>query len=236
MKVRLNAVARTALNLARGKLNPVSTAPQTKWMPLEVESLRKLYADHQNSEIADRLGRTLSQIQTKAYQLGLKKSEAFLATQAAQLAASGSASRFLPGHRPWNAGMKGLPTRGGAAQTQFKKGQKPHSWLPVGSERTSQDGYLQRKVTDSGYPPRDWIGVHILLWEEHYGPVPTGYCVCFKDGAKANITLANLELLSRAERMRRNSIHRYPVELKSAIKAVRKLERAIQEVEREKQD
>ncbi|HHG6032379.1 TPA: HNH endonuclease signature motif containing protein, partial [Pseudomonas aeruginosa] len=137
---------------------------------------------------------------------------------------------------PWNCGMKGLPARGRSSETQFKKGQKPHTWLPVGSTRVSADGYLQRKISDTGYPPRDWKGMHILLWEEHFGPIPTGHCVCFKDNNKQNVVIDNLELITRAERMRRNSIHRYPPELKSAIRVISKLKRTIQEVEHEKQD
>ena len=61
-------------------------------------------------------------------------------------------------------------------------------------------------------------------------------CVCFKDGNKTHIALNNLELLTRAERMRRNTIHRYPEELKSAIRAIGKLKRTIREVENEEQD
>lgn len=78
--------------------------------------------------------------------------------------------------------------------------------------------------------------MHVLLWEEHHGPVPINMCVCFKDGNKAHIALNNLELLTRAERMRRNTIHRYPEELKSAIRAIGKLKRTIREVEHEEQD
>lgn len=128
--------------------------------------------------------------------------------------------------------MKGLPARGRSSETQFKKGQKPHTWLPVGSTRVSADGYLQRKISDTGYP-RDWKSIHILLWEEHVGPIPTGHCVCFKDNNKQNVVIDNLELITRAERMRRNSIHRYPPELKSAIRVISKLKRTIQEVEHE---
>ena len=127
---------------------------------------------------------------------------------------------------------EGLPARGRSSETQFKKGQKPHTWLPVGSTRVSADGYLQRKISDTGYP-RDWKSIHILLWEEHVGPIPTGHCVCFKDNNKQNVVIDNLELITRAERMRRNSIHRYPPELKSAIRVISKLKRTIQEVEHE---
>ncbi|MCS8378253.1 HNH endonuclease, partial [Pseudomonas aeruginosa] len=99
--------------------------------------------------LAARLNKTLQQICSKAYRLGLKKSPEF---------------------------SKKIRQDWGSA-TRFKKGQKPHTWLPVGSTRISADGYLQRKISDTGYPPRDWKGIHILLWEEHFGPIPTGHCV-----------------------------------------------------------
>ncbi|MER0831564.1 HNH endonuclease signature motif containing protein, partial [Pseudomonas aeruginosa] len=180
--------------------------------------------------LAARLNKTLQQICSKAYRLGLKKSPEFSKKIRQDW---GSATRFKKGNTPWNCGMKGLPARGRSSETQFKKGQKPHTWLPVGSTRVSADGYLQRKISDTGYPPRDWKSIHILLWEEHVGPIPTGHCVCFKDNNKQNVVIDNLELITRAERMRRNSIHRYPPELKSAIRVISKLKRTIQEVEHE---
>lgn len=121
-------------------------------------------------------------------------------------------------------------------ETQFKKGSKPRNWLPIGSLRLSKEGYQQRKVTDTGYQPRDWVAVHKLHWEEHHGPVPSGHCLCFRDANKQNIELANLELITRAERMRRNTIHRFPPELKDTIRQLNKLKRAISEASDEKQN
>jgi hypothetical protein len=77
--------------------------------------------------------------------------------------------------------------------------------------------------------------VHILLWQEHNGQVPAGHCVCFVDGNKQHVALDNLELITRAERMRRNTIHRYPPELKDAIRTVAKLKRTIKEIERDEE-
>lgn len=71
--------------------------------------------------------------------------------------------------------------------------------------------------------------VHVLLWEEYNGKVPSNHAVVFKDGNKQNITIENLELVTRAELMRRNTIHRYPVELKQAIRLTNKLRRTINE-------
>lgn len=125
---------------------------------------------------------------------------------------------------PWNKGMKGLQT--GGRETQFKPGSRPHTWKPIGSERTV-DGYLQRKVTDTGYPPRDWQPVHVLLWVEHRGPVPAGHAVRFKDGDRTHIAIDNLELISRAQLMRRNTLHNLPPELVETIRARSALVRRI---------
>lgn len=51
--------------------------------------------------------------------------------------------------------------------------------------------------------------------------------MAFRDGDRRNVTLDNLECVSRAENMRRNTIHRYPPELKQAIRAVAKLRRTL---------
>ena len=48
---------------------------------------------------------------------------------------------------------------------RFKPGNRPWTHRPVGAQRITKDGYLQRKVSDTGYTPRDWTGEHILMWE-----------------------------------------------------------------------
>ncbi|MFP6355994.1 HNH endonuclease signature motif containing protein [Pseudomonas aeruginosa] len=230
----LSNIAYEALVRARRKFsNREERCIRETWTAEQELVLLRLYPDMPNEVLAARLNKTLQQICSKAYRLGLKKSPEFSKKIRQDW---GSATRFKKGNTPWNCGMKGLPARGRSSETQFKKGQKPHTWLPVGSTRVSADGYLQRKISDTGYPTRDWKSIHILLWEEHVGPIPTGHCVCFKDNNKQNVVIDNLELITRAERMRRNSIHRYPPELKSAIRVISKLKRTIQEVEHEKQD
>ncbi|HHO8044243.1 TPA: HNH endonuclease signature motif containing protein, partial [Pseudomonas aeruginosa] len=194
----LSTLAYEALVRARRKFsNREERCIRETWTAEQELVLLRLYPDMPNEVLAARLNKTLQQICSKAYRLGLKKSPEF---------------------------SKKIRQDWGSA-TRFKKGQKPHTWLPVGSTRVSADGYLQRKISDTGYPPRDWKSIHILLWEEHVGPIPTGHCVCFKDNNKQNVVIDNLELITRAERMRRNSIHRYPPELKSAIRVISKLKR-----------
>lgn len=50
-----------------------------RWTDQEVAQLRALYADHDNLEIARRLGRTVTSVANKANQLGLRKSPELLA-------------------------------------------------------------------------------------------------------------------------------------------------------------
>lgn len=152
-----------------------------------------------------------------------------------------SKGQFVKGITPWNKGLKGsreawnkgLTNVTGhhpnTRKTQFKKGFTPHNHRPIGSERES-DGYLYRKVSDNRNPPKaDWKMVHVLLWEEHHGKVPKKHTVVFKDGNRKNITIDNLELVSRAELMRRNSIMRFPKELRQVIRLNHKLRRTLNE-------
>ncbi len=201
--------------------------------------LKQQYPHVATAKIAASLGRSLVRVYSKAAALGLKKSEEYLASpDACRLRRGdnvGASRRFLPGHVPVNKGVKGWDAGGRSHETRFKPGQRGSNWVPIGSERL-MDGYLQRKVSDTGYPPRDWKAVHVLLWEQHYGPVPPGYAISFIDGDKRHIDLTNLVMLSRRELMLRNTIHRYPPELRQAIRLVGKLNRAIKRADREEQD
>ncbi len=105
---------------------------------------------------------------------------------------SGVESKFKKGHTPFNKGKKGL---GGWKPTQFKKGNRPHNYLPVGTERVNGDDYVDIKIAD----PNKWRGKHILIWEEHNGTVPKGHAVIFGDGNNRNFDIGNLILVSRQQ-------------------------------------
>jgi|SRR5271170_1603587 len=208
------------------------------WQERELDLLRTQYADTPTKEVSSTIGRSEASVSGRAAILGLKKSATYLAgPKACRLRRGdnvGAACRFLPGHVPAN---KGLHRPGFApgkmAQTQFKPGAKPHTWKPIGSTRLSKDGYLQCKVSDTGYPPRDWVGAHILIWQKAHGPVPKGFAVAFKDGKKAHLDLDNFELISRRELMRRNTIHNYPPELAEVIRLGASLKRQIRKIDEE---
>lgn len=194
--------------------------PKTAWTDDMVATLTARYPHEKTLSISEFLGVTLSGAYQKAAKLGLKKSPEYLASEdACRLRRGGNIGaqyRFAKGNQPFNKGRKGISYPGCAA-TQFKAGQHPHTWTPIGTDRLSKEGYLQVKLTDTGITRHDYVAVHHLVWELHHGDIPDGYRVTFKDRNKQNITPANLELVSIADMMRRNTRHNYPKELSDLI-------------------
>lgn len=214
--------------------------PRQLWSEEDIAWLVALYPDIRTDMVAEALGRRLNQCHGMANKLGLKKSAEYLASpDACRLRRDdnpGIPYRFKPGIVPWNKGTH-FTAGGRSAETRFKKGQRPHTWKPIGSLRTSKEGYLQRKMTDTGYPPRDWVSLHVLLWCERHGPVPAGHKLRFRNGDKTDIRLDNLELVTDAENMRRNSYHtNYPPEIRQAIQLRGALVRKINRRKKHEQD
>ena len=187
------------------------------WTEQERQMLTALYPDTPTDQIASRIGLPIVKIHSQADRLGLKKSAEYLAGPYAQRISSAvrkgsERTQFKPGHQTWNKGTH-FVSGGRSVETQFKPGQKPHTWNPIGHERKTKEGYLQRKVTDTGITRSDYVLVHHLIWAEDGREIPKGFALIFKDGNKENITLENLDLINRADLMRRNSIHNYPKEI-----------------------
>lgn len=195
------------------------------WTAEQVALLTELYPTTRTLDLVPLLGRSERVIFQKANGLGLKKTAERLAeARRFKNGESNKATQFKKGHATWNAGMKGWQAGGKAKETQFKRGHKPHGWHPIGFERVSKDGYLQRKLTDTGVTRRDFVAVHHIVWREAGREIPSGHALIFKDGNKRNFDFSNLELVSRAELMRRNSIHRHGPE----IAALHQLRGAVQ--------
>lgn len=103
---------------------------------------------------------------------------------------TGFTGHFPKGYRSTHCWKKGEHA---GAKTEFKPGNAPHNQAPVGTIVKRTDGYLQKKIAE----PRTWRLLHLLVWEEHHGPVPPGMCVAFRDGNRANCDINNLRLIHR---------------------------------------
>lgn len=226
-------MGRTRYSL-RGRATKLGIKTGYFWADAEIQAFTRLYPDTESKDLAQRFGRNVLAVYNLAERLGLKKSPAYLKRIQERtnrnLEEHGKAYRIQPGNTPWNKGLAGWCAEGCTA-TQFKPGNRPHGWKPLGSERISKDGYVERKVTDL-QGVKNYRAVHLILWEAANGPLPAGHAVAFKDGNKRNLTLDNLELISRADLMRRNTRHRLPEELKEVIQLRAVLTRIINQKQR----
>lgn len=211
------------------------------WLPAELRAVRTLYPHLRTDDIARIMGRPMPSIYQKSAALGVKKSAAFMASTLSGRnvkghAVYGVATRFKKGSVPANKGLRRpgwAPGRMG--ETQFRKGQFPHNHDPefyvIGALKINSEGYIVMR-TSFAQGAVGWTALHRILWEDAHGPIPRGYALVFKDREPLNVELDNLELIPRAELMRRNSVHNLPAPLKRTIQVLGQLKRRI----REKQD
>lgn len=210
------------------------------WTDAERAELTRRYPSEKTPGIARDLSRPLSSVYDMANKLGLKKSPEYMSEiHGETIREAGKSHRFSDGLTPWNKGVRGVTGHHpNTVRTQFKPGRRPEearNYHPIGSLRICRDGYLERKVNDdqSIDPARRWKPVHRLVWEEVNGPVPQGHVVVFLPGKAstdpAEITIDCVELITRAELMRRNTRHNLPPELNALISTKARLSRLITE-------
>lgn len=203
----------------RARALGIPFASRHRWTAREDALLRRRYPDEQAAVIARDAGFSVTSVHQRAAKLGLRKSDAFKASAHSGRILRGRtdprmlATQFRKGLVPWNKGTHHV-AGGRSAETRFKKGHRGgralERYQPIGTERVTRDGVLQRKVNDDMPRQARWKAVHAIEWERHHGPIPHGHVVRFRDGNRRNFDLANLELVSWRENMRRNSVHRYP--------------------------
>jgi len=111
---------------------------------------------------------------------------------------SGLTGRFEKGNVSWNKGTKGLTH---ANKTSFKKGNRPHNYRPVGSERITVDGFVEIKIAD----PNKWDLKSRVIYQEKYGKIPKGYKIIYLDGNRLNLDINNLRAVSYEEELIMNT-------------------------------
>lgn len=226
--------------------------PRRYWTAAELALLRSIYPECHTDDVAALLGRSTKQCYCAAKIHGLRKSAAYLASDAARRIQRGRkdprmvATQFKPGLVPWNTGLKGVTgVQEACRRTQFKKGQRrgaaARNYVPLGSLRITRDGALERKVTDDPtmYPARRWTPVARLVWEAVHGPIPPAHVVIFKPGLHTvqveEITVERLECINRAELARRNHPRTKSPELARLVQLKGAITRQVNRIAREAQ-
>ncbi len=196
----------------------IRTEPVQRWTAIEEVMVRTMYPHMKTRTVAAVLLTSEKRVYAKAKQMGLSKTAEYLATPSAGRTngRQGIYTRFGKGHVPLNKGIRGRRgwAPGRMAEGQFRKGQMPHNWKPVGSTRINSEGYLDIKVDNKAKGARAWTAVHRLNWIAAHGPIARGWFIRFKDGNQRNPLIGNLELVDRATHLRRNWHDRVPHSVK----------------------
>lgn len=76
--------------------------------------------------------------------------------------------------------------------------QKMRKHFAVGTVRKTCEGVWLIKVSE----PCTWVRYSRYLYEQHYGAIPAGHLVLFKDDNSDNVVIENLMLVNRAQHSR----------------------------------
>lgn len=215
------------------KRRPRKKYKRSFWSDMDIIRLIVYYPDMSNPSLAKKLGKSISSIHCQGPLLGLRKSAKYLRSiPGKKFFEAGKNNRFQKGQVSHNKGKSWDEFMSKAAQknalkTTFKKGNKPHNTKTDHhiSVRTGQDGWNYKYIRIA---ENLWEPLHVYNYKKKFGNIPKGKIIAFKnrhlpDREKAS----NLELITRAQNMSRNSIMRYPEDLQKTIRVLGKLKRTI---------
>lgn len=158
-----------------------------KWTKEEINRVQELYYQFPMAFIATLMGLPYGTIKGVVRRYGLKTLRE---------------TRFNKGHRPWNTGIKGWTFKNSG---QFPKGNIPQNYKEPGyvairRDKSGKDYWFIKSEADKTMVP-----LHRYLWLKHVGKIPDGMILRFKDGNTLNCDIDNLELITRAEHMKKNT-------------------------------
>jgi hypothetical protein len=193
----------------REKFRVIKLTGRTTFTPEMDKFLIENYLTMPVKPLGEKIGKSYTGVMIRLRQLGLKIPK--------DLAAERKKIGWLRKGAPaFNKGMKQTEFLSPEAiqrtkKTRFKKGHIPHNVKPNGYERCTRNGYTEVRVSRGKYRFK-----HHLIYEKHYGKIPEGMLIRFKDGNTKNFAPSNLEAVSKLEHLQRNWLD-YPAPLKKAI-------------------
>lgn len=206
------------------KLNPYCEA-ENKYIKANIET-------KSIKQIAKEIGRSSTTLQKHVHILGL--------TEIIEI--KKKKSYFKKGHISANKGMKQVDYMTPemierTKATRFKKGQEPHNAFKDFEEVIRQDKrkngrkYILIKLPGN----KKLVYKHIHVWEtENKTKLKRGFNIVFKDGNTQNLEIENLECISDAELLNRNTLHRYPKEIIELIQMKAAITRQINKHKKQK--
>lgn len=161
-----------------------------RWTEEEIEFIRQVYPYHTNKEIAEMV---MNKFGIDANTQDIQNLRQKYKFPYKEIPNSGE---FKKGLIPWNKGKEmSEETKKKLEKTWFHKGNITFNTLPVGTTRTTRDGYKEIKIAE----PNVWALLHRHLYEEAHGEkLSKEDIILFADGDKTNFDIGNLVKVSRA--------------------------------------
>ena len=109
-----------------------------------------------------------------------------------------SNGRFKKGIAPWNKGFKGLHF---SLETEFKKGDTPINWLPVGTISIrlhhGDKGRVRKWIKIK--EPNKWMEHTVYIWKKKYGKIIKGDVISHLNGISYDDRIENLVAMPKAD-------------------------------------
>jgi hypothetical protein len=225
LNLTINGLRSVVCKYGLHKHGPHKSGKTSIYNDEQIEFLRKTYARHEARETCRRFNAKYgTKTNWTALRTWMNKHGIF----------SGNDGKFNSDKKPWNAGTKGLT---GPNKHSFKPGMLPAKTRPVGYERKTTDGYIEVKVSEDWNPAKkmygQWRRKNHIVWEQHYGPIPEGMLVSFRNGDRSDCRIENLVLITKS--VLRSLIHadfyRQPDEIKPVLMTMTQLRMKVAEKE-----
>jgi len=115
---------------------------------------------------------------------------------------------FKKGNIPWNKNLKGIHLSPGS---EFKKGHKPITQLPLKSITIRIDNNGRKRKWIKIAEPKKWIKNARFVWIKYNGKIPKDYLIHHTNENTLNDNIKNLDCLTRKEHL---DIHRESIRKK----------------------
>lgn len=200
---------------------------RTSFTAQEDEIIATNYLSIPIKQLAKNLGRSYTGIMGRINAMGLEIPKEIREDRKA-------IGMYRKGQAPPNKGRKQVEYMSAeaierTAKTRFRAGNKPHNSLPEGTVIIKKERKSEKWYKYEVQPKGRMELYHKMMWERVNGKIPESHCLWFLDGDTMNVELENLELITRAENMRRNSIHNNPAEIQTSIRLISKLNKKLKQ-------